>query len=148
MAKWSEQHNGKFPDPYAKLKFKDEEKRKKDKKKKKKKKLQLNNSDSGIQPICGPGSAAAEAAAAAAANGGGSATAKVGNTKKIHIGSCLLCENSSVQKQYSLSLSGINRETAVIRGQGNGRRKGGRKRQLNGWREECFAHPPPLLLIP
>ena len=37
MAKWSSQHNGKFPDPYAKLKF-DKEEKKKDKKKKKQKK--------------------------------------------------------------------------------------------------------------
>ena len=35
MAKWSESHNGKFPDPYAKLKIEDDSK--KDKKKKKKK---------------------------------------------------------------------------------------------------------------
>ena len=34
MAKWSSQHNGKFPDPYAKLVL-DEEKVKKKKKKKK-----------------------------------------------------------------------------------------------------------------
>ena len=97
MAKWSEQHNGKFPDPYAKLKFKDEEKRKKDKKKKKKK-LQLNNSDSGIQPICGPGSAAAEAAAAAAANGGGSATAKVGNAKKNSTSVAVYCAKFQCSK--------------------------------------------------
>ena len=37
MAKWSSQHNGKFPDPYAKLKF-DKEEKKKEKKKKKQKK--------------------------------------------------------------------------------------------------------------
>ena len=34
MAKWSSQHNGKFPDPYSKLKL-DEEKKVKKKKKKK-----------------------------------------------------------------------------------------------------------------
>ena len=37
MAKWSESHNGKFPDPYAKLPLVDD-KALKDKKKKKKKK--------------------------------------------------------------------------------------------------------------
>ena len=36
MAKWSELHNGKFPDPYAKLKFEDEGKKKEKKLKKKK----------------------------------------------------------------------------------------------------------------
>ena len=34
MAKWSSQHNGKYPDPYAKLKLDDEKKVKKKKKKK------------------------------------------------------------------------------------------------------------------
>ena len=34
MAKWSSQHNGKYPDPYSKLKL-DEEKKVKKKKKKK-----------------------------------------------------------------------------------------------------------------
>ena len=34
MAKWSSQHNGKFPDPYSKIKL-DEEKKVKKKKKKK-----------------------------------------------------------------------------------------------------------------
>ena len=33
MAKWSELHNGKFPDPYAKLKFEDPKKEKKKRKK-------------------------------------------------------------------------------------------------------------------
>ena len=37
MAKWSSQNSGKFPDPWAKLKF-DKEEKKKDKKKKKQKK--------------------------------------------------------------------------------------------------------------
>ena len=41
MAKWSELHNGKFPDPYAKLKF-DEEKKEKKKKKKKKQQNQID----------------------------------------------------------------------------------------------------------
>jgi hypothetical protein len=41
MAKWSEQNNGKFPDPYAVLKVKveDEDKKKLEKKLKKKKKM-------------------------------------------------------------------------------------------------------------
>ena len=34
MAKWSSQHNGKFPDPYSKLKLDEEKKIKKKKKKK------------------------------------------------------------------------------------------------------------------
>ena len=34
MAKWSSQHNGKFPDPYAKLVLDEEKKHKKKKKKK------------------------------------------------------------------------------------------------------------------
>ena len=35
MAKWSDMHNGKFPDPYAKIKLEKEEKKEKKKKKKK-----------------------------------------------------------------------------------------------------------------
>ena len=35
MAKWSSQHNGKYPDPYSKLKFNDEKKKEKKKKKNK-----------------------------------------------------------------------------------------------------------------
>ena len=38
MAKWSESHNGKYPDPYAKLPEVEEEEKKEKKKKKKKKK--------------------------------------------------------------------------------------------------------------
>ena len=35
MAKWSSQHNGKYPDPYSKLKFNDDKKKEKKKKKNK-----------------------------------------------------------------------------------------------------------------
>ena len=38
MAKWSSQHNGKYPDPYAKLKFDNEKKKEKKKKKQKREK--------------------------------------------------------------------------------------------------------------
>ena len=48
MAKWSEQHNGKYPDPHAKLTFKEEERKEKKKKKKKKKKDKRP-----LQPITG-----------------------------------------------------------------------------------------------
>ena len=59
MAKWSEQHNGKFPDPHAKLKFDDEERKDKKKKKKKKKKQLMKDKLRTLQPITG------------SANGGG-----------------------------------------------------------------------------
>ena len=52
MAKWSEQHNGKFPDPFSKLKL-DEEK-KEPKKKKKKKRLIMQHQK---LPVGSPGSA-------------------------------------------------------------------------------------------
>jgi hypothetical protein len=42
MAKWSSQHNGKYPDPYSKLKL-DEEKKIKKKKKKKDKNRDRDN---------------------------------------------------------------------------------------------------------
>ena len=49
MAKWSSQHNGKFPDPYSKLKL-DEEKLKKKKKKKKDKNRDRDSILSQIDP--------------------------------------------------------------------------------------------------
>ena len=49
MAKWSSQHNGKFPDPYSKLKL-DEEKKVKKKKKKKDKSRDVDSILSQLDP--------------------------------------------------------------------------------------------------
>ena len=49
MAKWSSQHNGKYPDPYSKLKL-DEEKKVKKKKKKKDKDRDRDSILSQIDP--------------------------------------------------------------------------------------------------
>lgn len=49
MAKWSSQHNGKYPDPYSKLKL-DEEKKLKKKKKKKDKNRDRDSILSQIDP--------------------------------------------------------------------------------------------------
>ncbi len=54
MAKWSEAHNGKFPDPYAKLKLDDEDKERRREKKKKKKKKE-KKAAALMQPIIGGG---------------------------------------------------------------------------------------------
>ena len=43
MAKWSSQHNGKYPDPYSKLKFNDEKKKEKKKKKQKREREHREN---------------------------------------------------------------------------------------------------------
>ena len=50
MAKWSSQHNGKFPDPYSKLKF-DSEKKKEKKKKKAKREKENREIDSNTNKV-------------------------------------------------------------------------------------------------
>ena len=49
MAKWSSQHNGKYPDPYSKIKL-DEEKKVKKKKKKKDKDKNRDSILSSLDP--------------------------------------------------------------------------------------------------
>jgi len=51
MAKWSSQHNGKYPDPYSKLKFNDEKKKEKKKKKNKNRDRERENKNKIISQI-------------------------------------------------------------------------------------------------